>query len=236
MYCPQCGEYNQLGSNRCRYCGNPFTRAAVMEEGARQKPKQPKQPARVQTSSKPAKSHRGWTGCLLLLLVAAIITIGLLLGAMLINEQVVKPTIADQVEGDLTEGVRVAVDNALAEIDETSPTGEITITESDINQGVVDYGNLGPVNDVTVDVKQDQIQVGMSAYGLSGTYTTSLQVQDGKVVLTGGNLSGPLGMFIPTGELEKMTNETIGRSLNDHGYRVTAIALSEDVVTLTVEQ
>lgn len=239
MHCPSCGTRNSVGSQRCERCGYPFTRAAANETDRRgpRSREAPGYAAAYPVQTAPRRRRVGWLYALVALVV---ILTGLVIGVMLASNEIVKPMVADSVRDDLDAGIRTAVQNQVPtrvpETDgETSAAGEITVTEAEINQSIDDQGSFGPVDDINVQVQPEGVSLDLSAYGMSGTYSADLLVENGAVNLTNGELSGPLRFIVPEGELEQIANEAITRALQDTGYRIARVTLGDGAIRFELE-
>lgn len=241
MLCPTCGEKNPLGAEHCRACGYAFTRAEHerrypderdLERRGEYADRRYAQPPEVR-----AKRGRGWRWVfvVLILLVAGAAA---LVAGMALTDGVIKPYVADRISDDLDQGIREAVQNEIAidPIPEEASSGEITITEQQINDRVAQHALAGPLDEATVDVGPTGIAIDLKAYGLSGTYRADLVVEDGQVQLRNGSIDGALGMILPTGELEAVTNAAIGSSLSQAGYQVADLRLSDSDIALVYQR
>lgn len=179
-------------------------------------------------------------GWLYALVALVIIVAGLIIGGMIASNEIVKPMVADRVREDLDSGIRTAVQSQVPTrvpdtAGETSAAEEITVTEAEINQSIDDQGNFGPVDDINVQVQPEGVSLDLSAYGMSGTYTADLLVENGSVHLTNGNLDGPLRFVVPEGELEQIANEAMTRALMDTGYRIAQVTLGDGAIRFELE-
>lgn len=179
----------------------------------------------------------GWLYALVALVV---ILAGLVIGVMLASNEIIKPMVADRVRDDLDAGIRTAVQNQVPtrvpdEAGQINAAEEITVTEAEINQSIDDQGSFGPVDDIDVQVQPEGVSLNLSAYGMSGTYTADVLVQDGAVRLTNGELSGPLRFIVPEGELEQIANEAMTRALQDTGYRIARVTLGDGAIRFELE-
>lgn len=179
----------------------------------------------------------GWLYALVALVV---ILAGLVIGVMIASNEIVKPMVADRVRDDLDSGIRTAVQSQVPtrvpeEAGEISAAEEITVTEAEINQSIDDQGSFGPVDDINVRVQPEGISLNLSAYGMSGTYTADVLVENGAVNLTNGKLDGPLRFIVPEGELEQIANEAMTRALQDTGYRIAQVTLGDGAIRFELE-
>lgn len=164
----------------------------------------------------------------------SLVIVALLVAGLLASTYVVKPMVRDAAVTDLRTGVRDGVSAQIATQIVDAPEGEIIITDDEINQRLAAGGNLGPIDDVTVTIAPDVITVDLSAYGLSGTYQSSVRAENGSVVLDGGTLDGPLGFVIPNDDLADAANAEIAAALSAAGYRVEEATMQDGAIALTV--
>jgi hypothetical protein len=158
----------------------------------------------------------------------------LLLG-LLAREQLVKPYVADQVRSELDSSIQSAVQESVAEQPELPVNEPIVVTEAEINERVANY-DLGPVDDLSVGLTPEGVEVELSAYGLSGRYNAGVQVENGRLTLVDGSLSGPLSLVLPTGEVEQIAGDALATALRDAGYNIAALELGEGTLALTLAQ
>jgi hypothetical protein len=264
MICPQCNLRNDLGVQRCRRCGQPFTREALAAAGSRQPdharqrragysttwddagtpgayaapPAWPTADARLPRDDfVPARRRGGLrSGCLLLFGFATILVVGILVLLLATSRYVVQPMVRDAALDDIRTGVRGEVDAQLATQLVEAPSGEVVISEAEINQHLAATGNLGPLDDVSVRITPEALLVDLAAYGLDGTYRTNVRAENGAVVLEGGSLDGPLAYIIPESDLVAAVNEELARALAQAGYRVDAIELGDGQLVVAVSR
>lgn len=184
---------------------------------------------------KRAARHRKLTLILYIVLIGVAVLFGVALLGALANERLVKPFVADQIRDDLDTGIQGAVEQSIAEQPAQPVDEPIVISEAEINENISGY-NLGPVDDLTVDLRPGGVDVDLEAYGFSGSYSAALRVENGQLVLDNGSLSGPLSLVVPTSEVEQIAHDALTAALTDAGYSISAIELAEDALTLTLAQ
>lgn len=234
MLCPSCGEKNQLGAQRCQSCGYAFTRQARGDHAAGRHAGSYSNDYRSRPSFANRRRRRGPLRAVVVLMLLLIIAAGAVIGAMLLKDSVVKPYVADQVSDDLDRGIREAVHQQVPEVPVNIGPTEVTITEEDINQRLANRENFGPLDQATVDVTPEGIEIALEAYGLSGTYSADLVAANGQLQLQNGSIDGPLGMLLPTSDLEAVANQAISGSLNDAGYQVNQVTLSDQALVIAL--
>jgi len=257
VLCPQCGARNELGSQYCALCRYPFTRAAARAAATTAQPRphgrsqrravsggalppathvyNDERPWGTARTTKRPRQHRKLIIFIYVCLIAVAVLFGVALLGALVNERLVKPYVADQIRDDLDSGIQGAVEQSIAE-QPAPPTDEpVVISEAEINENISGY-NLGPVDGLSVDLQPEGVEVDLEAYGLSGSYSAGLRVENGQLVLDNGSLSGPLSLVVPTGEVEQIARDALTQALTEAGYSITAIELAEDALTLTLAQ
>lgn len=257
MRCPQCGTRNPLGSERCTQCGRPFTRAAsrnqrqdtytagghAQNDGPAGRAQRPDVHVHYGQHADPYDDgyyaaqpprRRRLPGCLTTLIVLLALSAALIIGLIVATDVFVRPRVADAISERIGSGIETTVrDQISTEIGEL-PSGEITISEAEINQKIAERGNLGPVDDLTIDILRTGAEANLSAYGLSGTYTADIQYQDGRIVFANSDVGGPLQYLVPEGEIERIASDAINRSLAESGYRVEGVTLHDGELVLTL--
>lgn len=243
MLCPSCHTRNPLGRARCQACGHAFTRAATA--GRRDRTTRPVAPARgygptgappLVAAPRPQRRRRTpSTGCLLALAFIASAIVLLVVGLLLVSQAVIQPMVRDRAVAELRDGIRDEVATQVTGQLGAESTGAVVITEGELNQRLAG-ADLAPLDAVAVEITPAGLVVALEAYQLSGTYHAEVVEQDGAVALRGGDVSGPLALVIPDGELEAAVNAEIAAALSDAGYVVDAVALEDGAMTLTVLQ
>ncbi|MFW6074339.1 MAG: hypothetical protein ACOC9Y_02010 [Chloroflexota bacterium] len=224
-------------------CGYPFTRDLLTDERSaamvgnwrtargRDAHYQPHAPPR----------RRGFLTFLWVMIGLVTVAIVFLLVGVLATNTVLKPMIADDTGDQVEAGLQEAIEEESPSIPESSAEGsgstgsdEIRITEDDINSRI-DQDDLGPLDRMDVSIEPDGVEVDLRAFGVSGTYRSSVQVVDGSVALSNGSISGPLGLVMPTDQIESKTNRAISSALNDVGYHVSQVTLQDDALVIVTE-
>ena len=260
MICPQCGQRNELGVRRCQACGQPFTRDAIERQyrgrgtqraAARQQPAASPYasitpydtydaydaavPVRATQRTTARRGGRGrGRGCLLGLGAFGVLLFALTVAALLVANWYIKPMVRDAAVADLREGVQSEVAIQINSQIQDAPTGEVVISQTEINQRIDATGNLGPIDDVDVVITPAGLEVALAAYGLSGDYDAQVVERDGAIALEGGSLDGPLAFVVPDGDLESAVNSEIAAALASSGYRVDSVALGDGELTLVL--
>lgn len=258
MICPRCGIQNELGARRCTDCLLPFTRGAVDRDlrsgiggqGAIGGPGAPDWPedrddAGTFPSPRSADERRPrrrfpLAGCLVALGIVATTAAVAVVVFLVASNLWIKPMVRDAAAEEIRAGVGQEVADQIATHASQSAeagepvAGEITITEAEINERIDATGDLGPFDDVSVDLDDGGVTVKLRAYGVSGTYDADVRAENGTLVLAGGDIDGPLGLLAPTSDLEQAVNEEIAASLLDAGYRVDAVSVLDGALVVVV--
>ena len=69
---------------------------------------------------------------------------------------------------------------------------------------------------------------------MSGKYKGQVEMQNGEPVVTGGHISGMLGWFVPTDQVETAFNREIASAVNQAGVQVSSVALWPGEMVLTL--
>jgi hypothetical protein len=257
MICPRCGTQNELGARRCSNCLLAFTRGAAERDGRSGIPGQgalgpatggwdheadPQGAFDYPDYDAERRPRRGFpaVGCIAALGILATTAAVAVVVFLLASNLWIRPMVRDAADDDLREGVRQEVADQIATHASLSAeagepaAGEITITEAEINDRIDATGDLGPFDDVSVDLDDGGVTVKLRAYGVRGTYDADLRAENGTLVLDGGDIDGPLGLLAPTNDLEQAVNEEIAESLVGAGYRVDAVSVRDGELVLIV--
>jgi hypothetical protein len=243
VQCPNCGEWLNEDDLYCRYCGKPMVSTGFDDEGntvvrtvagqggnlravgerptlsdpLNRRPKREGALARVNT---------GALGCTTIALVLA----GILLVVMVVAWFLIRPGMGDSARDGVRDGLArelslhgVGVDTTTATVD------EVTINEYlDASESWFD-----PVSDLSVDLTDNQAEVSFSLYGLSGTFSAGLTVQDGLIRLVSPEAGGAGGRLIDTAEMAQAIETELRIFLQNQGRPVTNVAIDDGVLTLT---
>ncbi len=263
MRCPQCGTRNPLGSESCSNCGRAFTRSRIQSPQPATNPYpnsdetiqfpahgvrkgRPDVHVHVQQDDyvrgdyadryayrQPARRRRG-LGCLSALAVMLVLAAVLVIGLILATNMFVKPRVEEALTTNVGSGIETVVSEQVTAELEDLPTGEITLTEADINQRIAEQGNLGPVSDIKVSIVPDGIEATLDAYGLEGRFSADVAAENGQILLSNSSVSGPLQYLVSAGDVQHIAGNAINRSLADSGYRVEGVTLQDGVLVLTL--
>ena len=181
----------------------------------------------------PARRRRG-LGCLTALAALLAFAIVAVIALIVATNLFVKPRIEEAVADNVGGGIETAVSEQFGAGIGELPSGEITITEDEINQRIDGQGSLGPLNDLNVGITPDGLEADLDAYGLNGSYEADVSVENGEIQLSNSSISGPLQYLIPKGEIEQVATNAINRSLAESGYRVEGVTLQDGALVLAL--
>lgn len=181
----------------------------------------------------PVRRSRG-TSCLSALAILLVLAVVLVIGLILATNLFVRPRVEEALATNVGAGIETAVSEQVSVELGDLPTGEIAISEAEINQRIAEQGNLGPVDNLNVGIVPDGIEADLSAYGLDGGFSSDVAAENGQIQLRNSSVSGPLQYLVSAGDIERIASDAINRSLADSGYRVEGVTLQDGVLLLTL--
>lgn len=233
MYCPQCGEPQRVGAQRCTNCGLAFTRQeAVGQRPERRVTQNPGNGTRRRTSRR-----RSGGGAALLAWMAFIVllVIGGIALASVIKSEVVQPYVADRVDQTIAQELGSAIPIPTLPPEALSGNESLVITQEELNRRIQENaGQLGPLQDIRAEITADEIVVHLGAYGVSGSYHARVAAENGRVIVTEGRLDGALGWFVSGDRLTSIINREVERSLNSASVSVDSVALEPGQMIVAV--
>lgn len=153
--------------------------------------------------------QRGPHGCLLGII--ALVLICLAAGSLV--WLVGRPLLTTAVEREIDRTVATQV--AGIERIPLESTGEIVITEEEINRNLQDYeGSLDPVEDLEVEVVADEVRVRFRLYGSTSTYRGNLDVRGNRLVVVDEHIDGPAGRVLDAGGLATILEDEVAALLD----------------------
>jgi hypothetical protein len=158
--------------------------------------------------------------------------VALLLVATMIVQPMIREAAVDEIGSGVREEVTRQIDTQLGE----ALSGEVVISEAEINERLSGDVDLGPISAASVEITSEGLLVHLRAYGLDGSYRAQVVDQDGSVAIVGSPMEGPLAYLMPEGELEEAVNVALAAALSDAGYHVEQVATAEGAITLTLAQ
>lgn len=238
MYCPNCGEPQKVGSQRCDHCGAPFTRRQA-KRGGTQLIQEP--------DPDPAKANQQWergigvrsrvlrwlAGILFLILI--IVAAAALLWSTAIQSYLDRAT-PTPASPQPTQQPGFTIPSEVPKLD-ISPDGELlVVTEDDLNARIAEQaGKLGPIDSATVEITPGELTLETTALGVTGTYHGQVEARDGEIFVTNGTVDGPLGWVMPVDQIEAALNNTARSALAKSGAVVTDVSLEQGEMVVTVE-
>ncbi len=118
------------------------------------------------------------------------------------------------------------------------PTGTVTISEAEINGYLAEAGSLLPVESASVRLVADRAIVTVRAYGLTGTASSGIAVDQGAIVLRDPQIAGPLAALISASDLTATLSGRITAEFARQGRQIVAVTISDgylSVVTTSIE-
>jgi hypothetical protein len=243
VQCPNCGEWLNEDDLYCRYCGKPMVATGFDEEGntvvrsvgaqggnlraAGDRPtltdplnRRPKREGTL------ARVNSGALGCTTIAVALAVI----LLLVMVVAWFLIRPSIADSARDGVQDGLArelslhgVSPGTTTATIDEVTMNEYLAASESWFD----------PVTDITIDLTDNHVEASFSLYGLSGTFSAGLTVQDGLIRLVNPETSGAAGRLIDTNDMARAIETELRVFLQNEGRPATNVTIDEDVLTVT---
>lgn len=175
-------------------------------------------------------------GCLLAFGVFSVLLVGGLVALLLAATMIVQPRIRDAAVADIGDGVRDEVARQITTQIGDSASGDIVISEQEINERLDGQVDLGPLSSANVQITPEGLLIELSAYGLNGSYRAQVVDQNGSVAIVGSPMQGPLAYIMPEGDIEDAVNAALATALSDAGYYVEQVATAQGAITLTLAQ
>lgn len=238
MYCPQCGEPQKVGSQRCDDCGAPFTRRQA-KRGGTQLLKDPDPPKGNQQWERGigvrSRMLRWLAGILFLILI--IVAAAALLWSTAIQSYLDRatPTPVPAIPQP-TQQPGFTLPSELPKL-EIPPGGEqLVVTQEDLNAKIAEQaGKLGPIDKATVKITPGELTLETTALGMTGTYHGQVEARDGQIFVTNGKVDGPLGWVMPVDQIEAALNDTARSALTASSAAVTGVSLEQGKMVVSVE-
>jgi hypothetical protein len=227
----------------CRYCGRPMVATGFDDEGntivrsggtqggnlraAGDRPtlndplsRRPKREGTL------ARVNTGELGCTTIAAVLA----GILLVVMLIAWFAIRPSIADSAR----DGIRDGLARELGQHGVGAATTTATVDEVTMNEYLAASESwFDPVSDISIDLTDNQAEASFSLYGLSGTFSAGLTVQDGLIRLVNPETGGAGGRLVDGDEMARAIETELRIFLQNEGRPVTNVTIDDGVMTVT---
>ncbi len=235
MLCPRCGARQPLGSARCANCGAPFTRREAAKRQGSYRPSGGSSAVaaarRYERGNGVGRSVMAWMVVLFIVVIAVVAL------AAFFSSSVVKPYVGRSVNNNLQGQIAGSVPKVTPATSTSTDANanQLVITQKEINDRIAqNAGSFGPLSSVAVEIDQGQLVVDFSAYGMSGKYKGHVEMQNGQPVVTGGHITGMLGWFVPTDQVESAFNHEIATAVSQAGVQVSSVDLRPGEMVLTV--
>lgn len=243
VQCPSCGEWLNEDDLYCRYCGKPMVSTGFDDEGntvvrtvgatggnlraAGDRPtlsdplnRRPKREGAL------ARVNTGALGCTTIALALA----GILAMVMVIAWFLIRPGIGDSAR----DGVRDGLARELGLHGVSANTTTVTIDDVTMNEYLdASESWFDPISDITIDLTDNEAEASFTLYGLSGTFSAGLTVQDGLIRLVNPEVGGAGGRLIDATEIAQAIETELRIFLQNQGRPVTNVAIDDGVLTLT---
>lgn len=115
------------------------------------------------------------------------------------------------------------------------PSGEMRISEREINAYLLAHANLlAPIEQATVRLVSGGLEVDMRAFGLNGTARMGVALQNGRVIALNPRLDGPLGRLVSLGDLLTPIEQRLNELLEAQGRQVADLRIESGELIVTV--
>ncbi len=234
MLCPRCGSRQPVGSTRCAGCGTPFTRREASRRPTGRRGSKGGTAAvsyrNYQQGSRVRRSVIAWLAVLSIVIVA-VVALAAFFSSTVVPSYVGR-SVNNSLQGQIISSVPKVTPNPTA----SSGATQMVITQQEINDEIAkNAASYGPLSSVSVQIDNGQFIVNFAAYGMTGRYQGHVEMQNGEPIVTGGHITGMLGWFVPTSQVEAAFNRQIAAAVQQAGVQVSSVALrpGEMVLTLT---
>jgi hypothetical protein len=245
VQCPRCGEMLNEDDLYCRFCGQPMVATGFDQDnedyprpangtpiggpiraaGDRPTLNDPLAPKRANQSAL-SKVRTGSLGCTALIGIG----LGVLIALALITFFVIRPAISDAANSGVRDGI--ARELSLAKPDPA--TNVITLDETTINEYLAaDEAWFDPLHDMTISLNDNQASVDFGLYGMNGTFSAGMTVQDGLIRLVSPHSSGTAGRLIDADQIAKTIESELRAWVQGIGRPVSNVAIQDGTITIT---
>jgi hypothetical protein len=147
---------------------------------------------------------------------------------------VARPFLAERVEDSAGEAIGRALAQATVAPDISA--GTVVISETEINRGLrARADDFDPVENLRVQIRRSGIEATFSIYGFDGTLTGQVAMENDRVVIRNPELDGPADRVIDVDNIADDAEDAINDLLTRNNLRPTAVATSDDTLTITTE-
>lgn len=171
------------------------------------------------------KRRRG-RGCLISSLVAIVLVVALLVaGRLIVNNLVIS---------QMNQTISDAINNIPAAVSVLPGGTSQTITETQVNNLITNHASASdPVQNVTVHLTSNNMQINFNVYGFSSTITTVPQIQNGKLVATNTTVQGLASLILSSDDISNLINTQINNLQTHIQHTITAVTLENQAIQLT---
>ncbi|HET9922081.1 MAG TPA: zinc ribbon domain-containing protein [Ktedonobacteraceae bacterium] len=171
------------------------------------------------------KRRRG-RGCLISSLVAIVLVVALLVaGRLIVNNLVIS---------QMNQTISDAINNIPAAVSVLPGGTSQTITETQVNNLITNHASASdPVQNVTVHLTSNNMQINFNVYNFSSTITTVPQIQNGKLVATNTTVQGLASLILSSDDITNLINTQINNLQTHIQHTITAVTLENQAIQLT---
>lgn len=242
--CPNCGETMNEDDLYCRYCGRAMVSTGFDDEGnvvvksqtrsgpalrgvGEQNRLPDPQDRRLKREGALAKVSGGPLGCTGLMAIL----IGVLLVLMLVVWFLLRPGIGNSARDGIDDGLARELNlHSIA-----AETTTLTIHEVTINEYLdASAAWFEPVTDLHIDLRDNEVVASFSLYGLSGTFSSGVTVQDGFIRLVNPSASGAGGRLIDANDIARVIESRLRLFVQNEGRPITNVSVDEGEITIAV--
>lgn len=244
VQCPHCGKMLNEDDLYCRYCGRPMVATGFDDdgEGGTVRPTAGQGVTLRGIGERPTlndplatgrtrggvldRFNAGSLGCTTIIGILA----GVLIVVMLIAWFAIRPSIA----GSARDGVRNGLSRELATDSIGANTTTVTLDETTLNE-YLDAGSawFDPLDDLRLTITDNQAKASFKLYGLSGSLTAGLTVQDGTIRLVSPEASGAGGRLIDVDDVVRAIEDELRTFVQNEGRSISNVTLADGVLTIT---
>jgi hypothetical protein len=145
-----------------------------------------------------------------------------------------RPLFTNSIKAQVNQGIATQV----ADVDQVpvQASGEIVVTEAEINQSVDAYQHaLEPLKNPQVTIGANAISIHFDLYGTTTTYQGGLAVRGGKLTVTNPKVSGPAGALLSANDLAEILEKQLTSVLTRSGVRPTAVQIQTGRIVIDTE-
>lgn len=171
------------------------------------------------------KRRRG-RGCLISSLVAIVLVVALLVaGRLIVNNLVIS---------QMNQTISDAINNIPAAVSVLPGGTSQTITETQVNNLITNHASASdPVQNVTIHLTSNNMQINFNVYNFSSTITTVPQIQNGKLVATNTTVQGLASLILSSDDITNLINTQINNLQTHIQHTITAVTLENQAIQLT---